>query len=185
MLACARVVYSEAQTDRLVELVPSIEALASLRESGFSLMPQPPIAMTFLEVRSLEATLFRVRNARASEWYECWGFASSELTDVGWVAIRHVAPGDLTLNKPWSEQNKLLGLNEAVSSLAELTWFVTTLFKVRRTKLFTATCVRTASLFSDECHIHFGHLDGERLDIGFTRDAYHHDILGLAILRKF
>jgi hypothetical protein len=185
MIADPKMIYSEAQTDCLEELLPSIEALVSLGKCGFILMPQSPFAMTFLDIRALEPNLFRVGNFRVHEWYERWKFARSEFTGTGWLAVKQIPLGDPTLNKSWPEQIELLKAGECVPNAAEMSWFVSTFFKVRSIKLFTTTCLRTASRFSDEQHLHFGHLDGKRLDIGHTSDAYPDDVLGLAILRRF
>lgn len=175
------VVYDASQLKALVDNIPSAEVLQQLKDNGFALVPQPPQPMSLLDVRALESGQFY---SQTGGWYADYAFAKDNKTGTGWLAIKKT-PVDGSLSKTWDEQNRLLKDGESVPNAAEMSWFITTFFKVRGVRLFERLYVRCSDLVSDGGRVFVGVFDSEGLSVnGCLWDGYRSSLLGLASARK-
>ena len=181
MVARPGVVYSPEQIEQLASTLPSEDVLRSLKSGGYGLMPQPPSAFSLLDVRAIEAPLFYTPTGG---WYEKQLFASTNKTGAGWLAIRKT-PVNGSTNKSWEEQNNLLSGFEIVPSAAEMSWFITTFYKVRGIRLFEKVYVRCSDIDSGGSHVDVGLFDVWGLDVFSSWDSKRLAFLGLASARKF
>lgn len=181
MVARPDVVYSPEHIAQLASKLPSEEVLHSLKESGRGLMPQPPKALSLLDVRAAKPTNFR---SETGGWYERQEFAKDDVTGTGWLAIKKESVADST-NRSWSDQNKLITLAEYVPNAAEASWFITIFFDVHGIRLFERMYVRTLSLDSDGLHVGVGDFGTGGLSVNYNWDSSRDDRLGLASAWKF
>jgi len=189
MVARPDVVYSPEQIVQLVATIPSEEALRSLKENGYGFMPQPPKALSLLDVQSKMSGI-KLPNGQPlfvdQSWYDKQAFAKNDLIgSTGWLATKK-APVNGSLSKNWNEQNALLLTKaEHVPNAAEASWFITIFFGVRGVRIFENVYVRTSSVDSDGHHVVIGDFDARGLILNDYWDYTRHGSLGLASARKF
>ena len=181
MTARLGIVYSPEQIVQLADTLPSEEVLRSLKDGGYIFMPQPPSEKSLLEIRTIESGLFF---RKTGGWYEGQKFARNDKTGIGWLAVKKTLI-DGSTSKNWDEQNKLLPKTDRVPNAAEVSWLVTTFFKVRGIYLFPNVYVRTSSLDSDGIRVGVGGFDAGGLSVSNYWDDFRYDYLGLASARKF
>jgi hypothetical protein len=181
MVARPDVVYSPEQIAHLAATIPSEEVLRSLKENGYGLMPQPPKALSLLDIRSTKPAHFY---SKTGGWYESVLFAQNDLTGTGWLAIKKTQVANST-NKNWSDQKKIITNAEQVPNAAETSWFITIFFDVRGVRLFENMYVRTSSLDSDGYLVSVGDFGAKGLVVSDVWDHTCHVNLGLACARKF
>jgi len=176
MAARSDISYSHEQVAKLAATIPSEDVLRSLKENGYGLMPQPPRALSLLDIRSAKPAHFY---PKTGGWYADVEFARDDLTGTGWLAVRKT-PVNGSLGRNWNEQNALLSSDERVPNAAEASWFVTTFFDVRGVRLFERVYVRTSSLSSGGGCVHAGGFDAEGLIVDSFQGGNRFAALGLA-----
>lgn len=159
MNARPSIFYTDEETHKLAESLPSKEALKWCKENGYAVMPAPPTAMSTLDVREIQSTHFY---SKTGGWYADQKFAREDKTSFGWLLIKKTPVANST-SKTCNEQNKLLSKLETVPNAAEMCWFITTYFEVRGARLFEGVYVRTSSLVSDGRRVYVGNFDARGL----------------------
>jgi len=173
--------YSEDQIRHLMDTLPSHDVLAWLKVNNFCLMPGPPQPMGLLDVRSMEPMLFR---PNSGGWYADQDFARDDKAICEWLAIRK-EPVSNSTHQRWNDQLALLSKDERVPSAGEISWFITTFYKVRGVRLFETVYVRTSSVDSDGAHVDLGNFDQNGLHVYAWYDDARNSDVGLASARKF
>lgn len=132
--------------DQITALKQSLPPLAEIKEwsrRGYAMMPNPPWAMSLLDVYHLQAEHFFTETGA---FCAAQGFIRREKTSFfGWLAIRKTSVQD-SIRKDWVQQRGLISAFEGVPNVAEVGWFITTYFQVRGVRLFPKERVRTSSL---------------------------------------
>lgn len=176
-------VYTNEQLEALEESFPTLEIIAWCRENGYMLLPNPPKAMSFLEIRDLKREFFY---SKEIGWYDNQAFAREEKTKAAtWLAIRKgIVPN--SINKKWKKQLKLITDVERVLNVAELSWALTTYKEVRGIYLMReAIYARTSNVCSDGRRLSVGNFDLNGLIlVVYWEDDCHSD-LGLFSARRF
>ena len=153
--------YTRAQLAELASTLPDKEVLQWARDNHFVVVAGPPREMSLLRVRAVDRKLFRSESgAWFTQNYE--EFAHCDLVGTGWLVISKGFVPDST-GKTWEEQKDLLADNERIPNVAEVAWFLTTYAKVRSTRLFLRTWLRTSSVnvVGESVHIgYFAHAHG-------------------------
>ena len=174
------IVYTDEQITALAESLPSEDMLKWCKDNGYAVMPAPPRAMSLLDVRKIQSAHFY---SKTGGWYSDQKFAREDKTSFEWLAIKKT-PVANSISKNWKEQSELLSALEQVPNVAEMSWFITTYFKVRGIQLFDGVYVLTSSLGSSSRRVYIGYFysDGLCVDIWFvdTREDY----IGLSAVRK-
>jgi hypothetical protein len=173
--------YVEDQIRQLADTIPSEDILRWLKENNFCLLPGPPQPMSLLDVRSLESKLFY---SESGGWYIDQKFAKNDKANCEWLAIRK-DPVSNSTHKTWEEQLTLLSKEERVPNAGEMSWFITTYYKVRNVRLFESIYVRTSSVDSGGDHVNLGDFDDEGLGVNCWYGCSRDDDIGLASARKF
>ncbi len=181
MVARPDIVYSAEQVAELVATMPPETTLALLKGYGYGLMPQPPKALSLLDIHRAKPAHFYTKTGG---WYESVPFAQNDSTGTGWLAIKKT-PVNGSTSKDWDEQNKLITSAEYVPNAAEASWFITVFYDVRGVRLFESIYVRTSSIDSDGDHVNVGIFDAKGLYVDNHWDNLRVDNLGLACARKF
>lgn len=169
--------YTDADLKHFADTMPSEEALCWCKVNNYAVVAGPPSPMGLLEVRSLKPCHFYLKN---SGWYEKHGFYQNDKAETEWLAIcKEPAPNSVNQNR------KYLSKDEQVPNAGEMSWFITTFYRVRGVRLFEKVYVRTSSIASDGLHVHVGRFGERGLDIYyFSGDSHYYDI-GVAVSRKF
>lgn len=168
--------YSEDQLKQLTNTLPSEGMLRWLKSNNYALMPAPPEPLSLLEIKNLDGIFY----PNDDRW---WSYdLGLPKTTFEWLAIRKDVVPEST-NKKWNRQCRLLGSEEYIPSVAELGWFITTYYTVRRIKLFEDICACTSSGYSTNTHVYltFGFLG---LGINNRLNAKCDKSLGIASARK-
>ncbi len=175
------IVYTDEETHKLVESLPSEDALKWCKDNGYAVIPAPPTAMSMLDVREMESFHFYTKTGG---WYADQKYAGEDRTSQGWLAIKKTFVSNST-SKNWSEQNKLLSALEKVPNAALMSWFITTYFEVRGARLFESVYVRTSSLDSGGDRVCVGNFDAWGLSVNGYWRGCRDGSLGLSAGRKF
>jgi len=173
--------YAEDQLQHLAETLPPEDVIRWLKENSFALMAGPPQQMGLLDVRSLEPTLFY---SKKGGWYNNQSFAQNDKANCEWLAIRK-EPVSNSTRKNWNGQLVLLSKDERVPNAGEMSWFITTFYKVRGVRLFQTIYARTSSVDSDGSHVPLGRFDGGGLVVDGWFGVGPLGGIGLASSRKF
>lgn len=181
MVARPDVAYSPEQIAQLAATMPREAILALLKGYGYGFMPQPPKALSLLDIRSAKPAHFY---SKTEGWYANQAFARDDMTGTGWLAAKKT-PVNGSTNKNWNEQKALLSSAEYVPNAAEASWFITVFYDVRGVRLFENVYVRTSSLDSDGDRVDVGVFDTRGLNINSYWDYLCNGDLGLASARKF
>ena len=177
------VTYGPEQLKHLVKTLPSDRQLRWLQENTYAVVAGPPTPISLLQVRALNPQLFIFETGG---WYAEQPFASTDKVGCKWLAIRK-EPVSNSMNKTWRAQRKVLRRREQVPNVAEMAWFITTYYEVRKTRLFPNAYVRTSSVDSDGDRVSVGPFDENGLYVGDS-DCWDDDYgcdLGVAASRKF
>jgi len=175
------VTYSSEQLKHLAETLPDEQQLRWLRENNYAVVAGPPTPMSVLEVRALSPQLFVFET---DGWYAVQSFASTHKAGCEWLVIRK-APLPLSTKKTWDVQQKLLSKDEEVPNAAEISWFITTYYEVKKTRLFSDVYVRTSSVNSDGDRVSVGYFGEVGLSVGYYWDGDYRYDLGVAASRMF
>lgn len=175
--------YAEDQIQHLMDIIPPEDVLRWLKANNFCLMPGPSSPMGLLDVRSLESKLFY---SESGGWYadKKQKFARDDKANCDWLAIRKEPVPD-SERKNWDKQLTLLSQDERVPNAGEMSWFITTFYKVRGVRLFETTYVRTSSVDSGGDRVRLGGFGGSGLGVSDWGDSSPDGGLGLASARKF
>lgn len=173
--------YTEDQLRHLAETIPSEEMLRALKTNNFALVAGPPSPMSLLDVRQVEPGLFY---SKTGGWYEDQKFARDDKAHTEWLAIRKEPVPDST-NRNWNEQLGLIRAEERVPNAGEMSWFITTFFKVRGVRLFERIYVRTLSVVSVDGRVFVGCFGSDGLGVGNLWDDLRLVSFGLVSARKF
>ncbi len=173
--------YTEDQLRHFAGTIPSEEVLRSLQANNFALVAGPPSPMSILDVRQVESNLFY---SKTGGWYEGQKFARDDKVPTEWLAIRK-DPVPNSTSRNWSEQLGLIKAEERVPDAGEISWFITTFFKVRGVRLFKSVYVRTSSVDSVGDRVYVGVFDSDGLYVYYYWDDYRCGDLGVASARKF
>ncbi len=182
-IATARgLVYSDEQLEAFEASFPGIEQIAWCKGNGYLLLPNPPKAMSLLEVRDLDRQLFITPEGG---WYSEQAFARNDKTTAGgWLAVRKDYYPQ-SLNLKWKDQQKLVVSPEYVLNAGEVTWALTTYAVVRNVRLLPNLYARTSSVGSSGDHVSVGRFDAEGLVVNDGWDDGRYSYLGVASARKF
>ncbi len=174
--------YAKDQIRHLIDTLPSYDVLVWLKMNNFCLMPGPPTPMSLLDVRFLEPKLFF---SESDGWYADprQDFARYDKAICEWLAIRKDPVPDST-RKNCNEQLMLLSEHEEVPNAGEMSWFITTFYKVRGVRLFEAIYIRTSSMDSGDAYVTFGSFDEVGLGVNHWRGHSGQGDLGLAPARR-
>jgi hypothetical protein len=175
--------YSDEQLQHLEESLPDMETILWLRANGYLLIAGLPTDLNILQVRDLDNKLFYSKDGG---WYsnDKEKFAKDDKVKAGeWLAIRKEAVPN-SFSKTWKEQQKLITDVEHVPSASEMSYVITTYYKVREVRLFENKYVRTSSVDVDGSHVYVGYFDESGLNVDHFRDDYRGDDLGVASSRK-
>jgi hypothetical protein len=172
-----RIVYSVEQTKALAESLPSEDVLKWCKENGYAVLPAPPTAMSTRDVREIRRVHF------CGGWYVEHKLAREDKTSFGWLLIKKTRVSNST-RTTWNEQKRLLSALEKVPNVAEMSWFITTYFEVRGTRLFEGVYVRTSTLDSFGQHVLVGLFDSAGLRVDEDWDGDRNDLIGLSAARK-
>lgn len=181
MVARSDIAYSFEQVAKLAATIPSEDVLRSLKENGYGLMPQPPTALSLLDVRRAKPAHFY---SETGGWYADQAFAKDERTGTGWLAIKKT-PVNGSLDKTLDEQKLLLSSAEYVPNATEASWFITIFCDVRGVRLFENVYVHTSSLDSGCGRATVGFFGAKIFFIHDFWDSNCHGSLGLASAWKF
>ncbi len=176
--------YTEDQLQHFADTMPSEDVLRSLKAANFGLMAGPPSPMSLLDVRRTESGLFF---SKTGGWFEGeeQKFAREDCALTSWLAIRK-EPVPNSTSHNWNEQLGLVKAEERVPNAGEMSWFITTFFKVRGVRLFESVYVRISSFDSNGYRVGVGCFDAYGLRVGRFWDDYRHSRLGVsAASRKF
>ncbi|MDE1944855.1 MAG: hypothetical protein KGI03_01085 [Patescibacteria group bacterium] len=182
-IAIARpgIIYTAEQIEALAQTMPSEDELRWCKEYGYAVLAAPSSDLSLLDVRSLENGLFY---RKTGGWYADQAFAAGDKTLTGWLAIRKT-PVPSSTSKTWDGQTALLAEAERVPNAAEMSWFITTFYKVRGVRLFERVYVRTSSRDSDGHRVYVGFFDAGGLFVDYYFwDDLRLDYLGLSSARK-
>lgn len=184
------IVYTNEQITALVESLPSEDVLSWCKKNDYAVIPSPPKAMSLTDVWEIRSTHFYLKTGGL---YPNEDFAHEDKTSFGWLAIKK-APVFNSTRKTWDQQNTLLSALEYVPNAAEMSWFITTCFEVRATRLFeSGIYVRTSSigigLEHDDgrgiCRATFGHFSDDGFDVAIWGSNRTDGRIGLSAARKF
>lgn len=159
--------YTDSDIQHFEDTVPSEKTLKWCIRHHYAVVAGPPKPMGLLELRLFDPDTFYVETGG---WYEDYTFSSDDKVGCQWLGIRKKIIPDST-NKNWNEQLQLLSNDEKVPNAAELSWFITTLYKVRRVKFFKNVYVRTCSVTAQHRHAVVGLFSKHMLDINGFDDA--------------
>lgn len=182
-VASARgLVYTDEQTKVLEVGIPSDEVIVWCRRNGYMLIPNPPEAMSFLRVRSINRELFY---SKEGGWYAYQQFANEDRTEAAtWLVIRKGIVPD-SASKKWKEQLRLISDVERVPNAAEFSWALTTYKEVRGVYLMNGPIyVRTSSLVSKVRRVFVGSFDSRGFSVNSCWDDSRDGDLGVASARK-
>ena len=173
----------QASENENMDALPSEDDLRWLKANSYILVPMPHEHLSVLDVRGLDNQLFY---SKTGGWYEEQAFAKDERTGsyTSWLAIKKTVING-SLNKNWTEQNKLLSDVEHVPNAAEFCWAVTIYYKVRGIYLFPDTYARVSSLGSGGLRVRVGDFGAEGLGVNDDWDDIRYSFLGLSSARKF
>lgn len=172
--------YNLMQCEELKHSIPGAKVLSELQRGCYGLVPQPPKPMSLLDIRHLVPELFQERN---QAWYEQNRFPRNDRTREGWLAVR-AAPLNGSVGKPFAEQCSLVGPEDWVPNVAEVAWFASVFFRVRRIRLYSAFQVRTASRDDIGRPVDVGQFNVDGMMITSFFDYYECGLRGLAVARK-
>lgn len=173
--------YTEEQLKQLADTLPPAEMLQWCKDNDYAVVAGSPTEMSLLDVRSAKSSLFY---SKTEGWYAGQPFAANEKVVCQWLAIRKTEVIN-SLNKKWDAQQKLLSKDEEVPNAAEMSWFITTYYKVRDVCLFKGIYVRTSSVTSDNRRVNVGGWGGSGLNVHYFWDDFYHSYLGVSASRKF
>jgi len=139
--------------------------------------------MSLLEIRNLDAKLFY---SKTGGWYadKRQKFSRRDLTAMGWLAVRKT-PVSKSFGRSYEKQQILLSSVESVPNAAEIAWFVTIYFRVRKISLFPDCYVRTSSLDSHGDRVNVGRFGADGLFVDSYWDENPCPGVGLSYSRKF
>lgn len=175
-------IYTDEQLEVLEKNLPTLEIIAWCHGNNFILIPNPPNAMSLLDVRDLKRELFC---SKEGGWYADHSFAKNDKTEVAtWLAIRKgIVPN--SISKKWKEQLPLITDIERVPNAAEFSWALTTYKEVRDIYLMENVYARTSSINSDGTRVRLGVFDSDGLIVDNYWDDDRHSFLGVSVARKF
>lgn len=172
--------YTDVDLKRFGDMMLSEEILHWCKANGYAIVAGPPTPMGLLEVRSLELKLFD----STREWYKECTFGDQDKCKSKWLAIRKKHFID-SIDKTWDEQSRLLTEDERVPNTGEMSWFVTTWYKVRGVQLFKDIYVRVSSTVAPrDYHIYIGGFDERGFDVGECWDGRCVPNIGLTAARR-
>jgi hypothetical protein len=175
--------YSDEQLQHLEETLPDMKTILWLRANEYILIAGPPTELNLLQVRELDNKLFY---SKTEGWYsnDKEKFARNDTTKAGeWLAIRKEAVPN-SFSKTWKEQQELITDVEHVPNSSEVSYIITTYFKVREVRLFENKYVRTSSVDVDGDHVYVRDFDEDGLVVNRYRDDYRSDSIGVASSRE-
>lgn len=173
--------YTDEQLRHFAETLPSEEALRWCKVNGYALVAGPPQPKSLLDVRQMESGLFY---SKTGGWHEGQKFARDDKAPTEWLAIRKEQVPNST-NRNWNEQLGLIRAEERVPNAGEMSWFVTTFFKVRGVRLFESVYVRTYSVVLHGDRVIVGYFNSYGLRFYVLWDGYRNDGIGVSSARKF
>jgi hypothetical protein len=180
IMKATAVVYSKKQLASLHGAIPPEDVLRWCKEHNFAVVAAPLNPINLLNVRALDNSLFY---SKEGGWYAEQKFASENKTGPGWLMIRK-DPVPNSTRKTWDEQNKLISGVERVPNAAEVSWLVTTYFKVRGVRLFESIYVRCSDLDSDGDRVGVGRFGAGGLGVDGIWGGRRDERLGVASARK-
>ncbi len=180
LMKVSAVIYEDKHLASLHDTVPPEDVLRWCKDHNYVVVAAPPYPINLLNIRMLDSSLFY---SKTGGWYSEQKFASENKTNTGWLMIRK-DPVPKSTSKNWDEQNQLVFGVEHVPNSAEVSWLVTTYFKVRGVRLFENIYVRCSDLDSGGNRVYVGYFDSEGLRVSFYWDDFRHDLLGLSSARK-
>ncbi|OGL87268.1 hypothetical protein A3I40_02215 [Candidatus Uhrbacteria bacterium RIFCSPLOWO2_02_FULL_48_12] len=175
--------YADEQLQRFIDTIPSEEALRELKANNFALVAGPSKPMSLLEVRDADSGPFYTKT---EGWYSNVNekFAMNDRAPTEWLAIRK-EPVLNSTNRRWNEQLGLISVNERVPNAGEMSWFITTYFKVRGVRLFASVYARTSSVDSSGVRVCVGGFGADGLCVSSGWGDGRGSGLGVASARKF
>ena len=177
------IVYSDEQITAFAGNLPSAEVLEWCKANDYAVMPAPPTSMALLHVREIQPAHFY---SKQGGWYaEAQQFARADKTDSlkHWFLAKKTEVANST-GKSWNEQHPLLSEVERVPNVAEISWFITTYFEVRDTRLFEVVGVRTSSLGSGGNRVCVGPFHASFLLVGDWDTDERNVTIGVSSARK-
>ena len=175
--------YSDEQLANFANTLPDFEELMWLRSNGYMLVATASTDMNLLQVRDLDNQLFY---SKSEGWYaeSQHTFSREDVVKAGgWLAIRKEPYPD-SLNKTWADQEKLLAENERVPNAPEVSYAVTTYYKVRGVYLLKGVYVRTSSVDADGLRVGVGYFDSVGLRVSVCWAGHRLSGLGLSSARE-
>ncbi len=174
--------YTDAQLRQFAETLPSVEVLQWLWEHSYTLIPGPTDPKSLLDVRSMQPDHFF---SKEGGWYanDSEKFSRNDKVAVKWLALRKDAVPN-SFGKTWDQQTVVLSSEEYVPNAGEVSWGVTTYYKVRGVYLLPEFYVRTSSVHSDGRHVLVGPFDSDGLSVSCYLDGTRRGNLGIASARK-
>ncbi len=179
--------------DQLIELecnLPDQATLEWCQNNGTMLVPGPPITMSLLDIRSVNANFFRSKGPEAGDcsWYDLVEekFATTDKAEaLAWIAIRK-EPIEDSFSKNWSEQQALVADPLYVPNITEAVWALTTYKAIRHVYLLEDRYVRTSSVDMCGNHVQIGNFFAGQLHIDYEIwDNERIPCLGIWAARRF
>jgi len=176
--------YTDEQMEHFVDTLPDMQTILWLRANGYMLIAGMPTEMNLLQVRKLNSQLFY---SKTKGWYaeDNEKFAQDDTVKVGeWLMIRkEVVPN--SFSKTWGEQQDLITEVEHIPNATEVSYAVTTYYKVRGIYLLCGRYARTSSVDADGDPVHVGDFDRVGLYVnGYWDDLRYSSRLGVSSARK-
>ena len=177
--------YTNEQMEYFMRTLPNENTLRWLKTNNYALVPGPPKPMGLVDVYFLKPKLFfyKMSGSRLSGWFLIHPIVNGDKAETEWLAIRKEEVQN-SVNKFWRDQLKLFSEDERVPNAGEMSWFITTLYEVRRTYLLQQVYVRTSSVTSPGRHIVIGFVGSHGLDVWNTSDGSSFPRFGIAVARK-
>ena len=167
--------YTKEELEYFAKTLPAEETLHWAKKNNYAVVAGPH--------KRLDLKGVHLVNYDIKFFFFPFGDFREDSVRPAWLIIRKM-PVPNSTNKNLSEQLQLLTKDEEVPNVAEISWFVTTFYKVRRVRLFKGIAVRipTAVSFSGD-HVFLQSQSKSELHIAVSSDGAIKS-LGLAASRK-
>lgn len=177
------VTYSDDQLEHFATTFPTLEKIVWCKSNKAILIPGFVRDLNLLETRELDNKLFR---SNTEGWYaeDKQKFSRDDKVTAGeWLMIRKEAVPS-SFSKTWKKQQTLITEDEYVPNTSEVSYAITTYYKVRSIYLLRGKYVRTSSVSADGGHVLVGYFDGDGLSVDSYWDDRRYDVIGVASARK-
>ena len=170
--------YGNAELKHFVKTMSSEEVLRWCKAHGCIVMAGPPSPIGLLGVRSISQDLFRL-NCEDDNWYEKDPFSEDDEVKAEWLVVRK---SDTCYSR---DSESVILKRERVPNAAEVSWFLTTYYKVRGGRFFERYGSATTCSYSsrgDRVIIKDDYIS--KSSIIMIEEAEIHDIIGVLALLK-